>query len=168
MKSDPFVSLNTVTVPAAAARSHRTCCLASSPIRLIKSTPKRFHRYWWGINQEMMPPRSFSMTNAPCSPPPTFLCPLSMTPMILDASRNKRRFRHLRDGGRAQLAIAILGWPVNQLAPEIANLVVKGGRDVCRNWFPIGRRRSIDAPEPLFGLAVTGLVESPSQTKRCF
>ena len=33
-------------------------------------------------------------------------------------------------GGEPQLAIAILGWPVNQLAPEIANLVVKGGRDV--------------------------------------
>ena len=63
-------------------------------------------------------------------------------------------------GGEPQLAIAILGWPVNQLAPEIANLVVKGGRDVCRKLgFPLAGGHSIDAPEPLFGLAVTGLVE---------
>ncbi len=63
-------------------------------------------------------------------------------------------------GGEPQLAIAILGWPVDQLAPEIANLVVKGGRDVCRELgFPLAGGHSIDAPEPLFGLAVTGLVE---------
>ena len=63
-------------------------------------------------------------------------------------------------GGEPQLAIAILGWPVNQLAPEIANLVVKGGRDVCGELgFPLAGGHSIDAPEPLFGLAVTGLVE---------
>ena len=63
-------------------------------------------------------------------------------------------------GGEPQLAIAILGWPVDQLAPEIANLVVKGGRDVCGELgFPLAGGHSIDAPEPLFGLAVTGLVE---------
>ena len=63
-------------------------------------------------------------------------------------------------GGEPQLAIAILGWPVDQLAPEIANLVVKGGRDVCRTLgIPLAGGHSIDAPEPLFGLAVTGLVE---------
>ena len=63
-------------------------------------------------------------------------------------------------GGEPQLAIAILGWPVNQLAAEIANLVVKGGRDVCRKLgFPLAGGHSIDAPEPLFGLAITGLVE---------
>ena len=62
-------------------------------------------------------------------------------------------------GGEPQLAIAILGWPVDQLAPEIANLVVKGGRDVCSKLgFPLAGGHSIDAPEPLFGLAVTGLV----------
>ena len=34
-------------------------------------------------------------------------------------------------GGTPRLAIAILGWPIDQLAPEIANRVVQGGRDVC-------------------------------------
>ena len=53
-------------------------------------------------------------------------------------------------GGEPQLAIAILGWPVDQLAPEIANLVVKGGRDVCGELgFPLAGGHSIDAPEPL-------------------
>lgn len=63
-------------------------------------------------------------------------------------------------GGTPLVAVAILGWPVATLGPEIANLVVKGGRDVCRELgFPLAGGHSIDAPEPLFGLAVTGAVE---------
>jgi selenide,water dikinase len=63
-------------------------------------------------------------------------------------------------GGTPQLAVAILGWPVKQLAPEIANQVVRGGRDVCAQLgFPLAGGHSIDAPEPIFGLAVTGTVE---------
>jgi len=62
-------------------------------------------------------------------------------------------------GGTPQLAIAILGWPIDKLAPEIANQVVQGGRDVCaRLGFPLAGGHSIDAPEPIFGLAVTGTV----------
>lgn len=62
-------------------------------------------------------------------------------------------------GGTPQLAIAILGWPIDTLSPEIANQVVQGGRDVCRQLgFPLAGGHSIDAPEPIFGLAVTGTV----------
>jgi len=62
-------------------------------------------------------------------------------------------------GGTPQLAIAILGWPIDTLAPEIANQVVQGGRDVCTQLgFPLAGGHSIDAPEPIFGLAVTGTV----------
>ena len=62
-------------------------------------------------------------------------------------------------GGTPQLAIAILGWPIDKLAPEIANQVVQGGRDVCAQLgFPLAGGHSIDAPEPIFGLAVTGRV----------
>ena len=62
-------------------------------------------------------------------------------------------------GGTPQLAIAILGWPIDKLAPEIANQVVQGGRDVCAQLgFPLAGGHSIDAPEPIFGLAVTGTV----------
>lgn len=63
-------------------------------------------------------------------------------------------------GGDPLMAIAILGWPVNVLAPEIAREVVRGGRAACdAAGIPLAGGHSIDAPEPIFGLAVTGLVE---------
>lgn len=62
-------------------------------------------------------------------------------------------------GGTPMMAIAILGWPVNQLAPEIAQQVVDGGRHVCRDaGISLAGGHSIDSPEPIFGLAVTGSV----------
>lgn len=62
-------------------------------------------------------------------------------------------------GGKPLMAIAILGWPVNKLSTEIANQVVEGGREVCRQaGIPLAGGHSIDNPEPLFGLAVTGIV----------
>ncbi|WP_248796291.1 selenide, water dikinase SelD [Pseudomonas sp. MWU13-2105] len=63
-------------------------------------------------------------------------------------------------GGDPIMAIAILGWPVNVLAPEVAREVIRGGRAVCdAAGIPLAGGHSIDAPEPIFGLAVTGLVE---------
>ena len=63
-------------------------------------------------------------------------------------------------GGDPLMAIAILGWPVNVLAPEIAREVIAGGRKVCDEaGIPLAGGHSIDAPEPIFGLAVTGLVD---------
>lgn len=63
-------------------------------------------------------------------------------------------------GGDPIMAIAILGWPVNLLAPEIAREVIRGGRAVCdAAGIPLAGGHSIDAPEPIFGLAVTGLLE---------
>ncbi|AYC32270.1 selenide, water dikinase SelD [Pseudomonas cavernae] len=62
-------------------------------------------------------------------------------------------------GGEPLLAIAILGWPVNVLAPEVAREVIAGGRAVCEAaGIPLAGGHSIDAPEPIFGLAVTGVV----------
>jgi selenide, water dikinase len=62
-------------------------------------------------------------------------------------------------GGDPLMAIAILGWPVNVLAPEVAREVIRGGRAVCDEaGIPLAGGHSIDAPEPIFGLAVTGLV----------
>lgn len=63
-------------------------------------------------------------------------------------------------GGDPLMAIAILGWPVNLLPPEVAREVIRGGRAVCDEaGIPLAGGHSIDAPEPIFGLAVTGLVE---------
>lgn len=63
-------------------------------------------------------------------------------------------------GGRPLLAIAVLGWPIDKLAPEVAARVLEGSRAVCAEaGIPLAGGHSIDAPEPIFGLAVTGLVD---------
>ncbi len=60
-------------------------------------------------------------------------------------------------GGTPMMAIAILGWPLDKLSPEIAGLVLRGAREACtRAGIPLAGGHSIDAPEPIFGLAVTG------------
>ncbi len=62
-------------------------------------------------------------------------------------------------GGTPLMAIAILGWPINMLSPEVAGLVVRGAQQVCKQaGIPLAGGHSIDAPEPIFGLAVTGKV----------
>lgn len=63
-------------------------------------------------------------------------------------------------GGKPVLAIAILGWPINTLAPEIASKVIEGGRSICLEaGIPLAGGHSIDSPEPIFGLAVNGLID---------
>jgi selenide,water dikinase len=63
-------------------------------------------------------------------------------------------------GGTPLMAIAILGWPINTLGPEVAQQVVDGGRQACADaGIPLAGGHSIDAPEPIFGLAVTGLTQ---------
>lgn len=62
-------------------------------------------------------------------------------------------------GGQPILAIAILGWPINTLPAEVANKVVEGSRSICAEaGIPLAGGHSIDCPEPVFGLAVNGLV----------
>jgi selenide, water dikinase len=63
-------------------------------------------------------------------------------------------------GGNPIMAIAILGWPIDKLAPEIAGQVLEGGRSICAEaGIPLAGGHSIDNPEPIFGLAVNGLVD---------
>lgn len=60
-------------------------------------------------------------------------------------------------GGKPLLAIAILGWPVDKLPAELAQQVLEGAREVCAEaGIPLAGGHSIDTPEPIFGLAVTG------------
>ncbi|HDL7203742.1 TPA: selenide, water dikinase SelD [Yersinia enterocolitica] len=69
-------------------------------------------------------------------------------------------------GGKPIMAIAILGWPIDKLAPEVARQVIEGGRYVCQQaGISLAGGHSIDAPEPIFGLAVTGIV-STEQVKK--
>lgn len=62
-------------------------------------------------------------------------------------------------GGKPVLAIAILGWPIKKLAPEVAQKVLEGARAVCAEaGITLSGGHSIDCPEPVFGLAVNGMV----------
>ena len=61
-------------------------------------------------------------------------------------------------GGRPVLAVNLLGWPRALLPGEIAAEVLRGGLDVTRlAGTPLAGGHSIDSPEPLYGLAVTGV-----------
>ncbi|SFI19436.1 selenide, water dikinase SelD [Modicisalibacter xianhensis] len=63
-------------------------------------------------------------------------------------------------GGTPVLALGILGWPLDKLGADIAGDVVAGAQSVCRELgLALAGGHSIDAPEPIFGLAVNGLVD---------
>lgn len=63
-------------------------------------------------------------------------------------------------GGKPLMALAILGWPVEKLSTELAQRVLDGSREICaKARIPLAGGHSIDSPEPIFGLAVTGTVE---------
>lgn len=62
-------------------------------------------------------------------------------------------------GGKPLMAIAILGWPVEKLSPDLAQKVIEGGRAICNEaGIPLAGGHSIDSPEPIFGLAVSGII----------
>ncbi len=63
-------------------------------------------------------------------------------------------------GGDPIMAIAILGWPINLLSPLVARKVIEGSKSICLEaGIPLAGGHSIDSPEPIFGLAVNGLVD---------
>lgn len=63
-------------------------------------------------------------------------------------------------GGRPVMAIAVLGWPIDKLPPEVARRVIEGSRSICAEaGIPLAGGHSIDSPEPIFGLAVTGMLD---------
>lgn len=62
-------------------------------------------------------------------------------------------------GGKPLMAIAVLGWPVSKLSPQVAQQVLEGGRSICAEaGIPLAGGHTIDSLEPIFGLAVTGAV----------
>jgi selenide,water dikinase len=66
-------------------------------------------------------------------------------------------------GGKPLMAIAILGWPVDKIPTSVAQQVMEGARAICAKAnIPLAGGHSIDSPEPIFGLAVTGIVDLPN------
>ena len=63
-------------------------------------------------------------------------------------------------GGKPLMAIAIFGWPINELSAEMGAKVIAGGREICRRaGITLAGGHSIDSPEPIFGLSVSGIVD---------
>ncbi|WBU65018.1 selenide, water dikinase SelD [Paracoccus aerodenitrificans] len=69
-------------------------------------------------------------------------------------------------GGRPVMALAILGMPINVIDPSDIREILAGGADICAEaGIPIAGGHSIDAPEPIYGLAVIGLC-APGDLRR--
>src|SRR5216683_967165 len=69
-------------------------------------------------------------------------------------------------GGRPLLALAIVGMPINTLSQQTIRDILRGGETVCEQaGIPIAGGHSIDSVEPIYGLAVTGVVD-PRNVKR--
>jgi len=63
-------------------------------------------------------------------------------------------------GGTPLMAIAILGWPIDKIPAAIAGEVLEGARQACAEAnIPLAGGHSIDCPEPVFGLAVSGMID---------
>lgn len=64
-------------------------------------------------------------------------------------------------GGRPVLAINLLAWPMADVDPALVPEVLRGGLDVAAAaGVPVAGGHSITAPEPLYGMAVTGLADA--------
>ncbi|HMM10138.1 MAG TPA: selenide, water dikinase SelD [Paracoccus solventivorans] len=69
-------------------------------------------------------------------------------------------------GGRPIMALAILGMPIDKLPAEMIREILEGGRAICAvAGIPVAGGHSIDSPEPIYGLAVIGLVD-PAKLRR--
>ena len=69
-------------------------------------------------------------------------------------------------GGKPFLAIAVLGWPIEKLPAALAQQVIAGAKEICKQaGFSIAGGHTIDSPEPFFGLSVNGLIAT-SDIKR--
>jgi len=63
-------------------------------------------------------------------------------------------------GGKPLLALAILGMPLGKIAPATVQQILAGGVSICTTaGIPVAGGHSIDSPEPIYGLAVVGLVD---------
>ncbi|AXH96546.1 selenide, water dikinase SelD [Ornithinimicrobium avium] len=63
-------------------------------------------------------------------------------------------------GGTPVVAINLVGWPRDVLGTDLLQQVLQGGLDVATAaGCPVLGGHSIDAPEPLYGMAVTGTAD---------
>ncbi len=69
-------------------------------------------------------------------------------------------------GAKPIMALAILGMPLDKVSVDLVRKILKGGATVCAAaGIPVAGGHSIDAPEPIYGLAVIGICR-PAQVRR--
>lgn len=69
-------------------------------------------------------------------------------------------------GGNPIMALAIAGFPMNKMTTEQVQEILAGGSQACADaGVPVAGGHTIDAPEPIYGLAVVGLI-NPNKIKR--
>ncbi len=69
-------------------------------------------------------------------------------------------------GAKPIMALAILGMPLDKIPVEMVQDILKGGASVCASaGIPVAGGHSIDAPEPIYGLAVIGICR-PEHVRR--
>ena len=69
-------------------------------------------------------------------------------------------------GGKPIMALAIAGFPMDKMSTDQVQQILAGGSQACRDaGVPIAGGHTIDAPEPIYGLAIVGLVH-PKKIKR--
>ena len=69
-------------------------------------------------------------------------------------------------GGVPIMALAIAAMPMNKMPPDMIQKILSGGAQVCADaGVPVAGGHTIDAVEPIYGLAVVGLVH-PDRIKR--
>ena len=69
-------------------------------------------------------------------------------------------------GGQPLMALALVGMPINVLAADDIAEILDGGREICAQaGIPIAGGHSIDSVEPIYGLAVIGLID-PKNLKK--
>ena len=127
------------------------------------------------------PMRSFSSAPRPATTPPsgrstTRHCVIATTDFFMPMVDDPRDFGRIAAanalsdvyamGGKPIMALAILGMPLGKLPVETVREILQGGASICAEaGIPVAGGHSIDAPEPIYGLAVIGLC-SPENIRR--
>jgi selenide,water dikinase len=69
-------------------------------------------------------------------------------------------------GGKPIMALALVGMPIDRLAPDIIGRILAGGESICAEaGIPIAGGHSIDSVEPIYGLVALGLAH-PGKIKK--
>ena len=139
------------------ARFHRKCW---TPFWHRNSILRPIPICWWAIVAKTMPQLSIWVDGNVILSTTDFFMPIVDDPFDFGRIAATNAISDIYAmGGKPLMAVAILGWPVKLLSADIAQRVVDGGRQACYDvGIPLAGGHSIDSPEPIFGLAVTGLV----------